>query len=396
MQGPLSVACQIPSSLATAGKSPSLYSGSSNSHSLWGLVEGMNPREANQESVDERTQGERETREGAASLPPPGTAVNQGMQMPMHLHPQQLNPGMMNGAGMPMYSSMMPVSVPGYAFMQLMQATPMYYPFQQQQQIPNSSMFNCMAPLAGAFGAIPTSILPYNNTIAFQQQISQGFTLNPQAAAFNQMILQQNQGPMNQQGFSDASRLSAISARVDEHAATVTEPETSSSQRVSSASTSATSTGGAAHKVKDDRPKRPLSSYNLFFKEERAKMIAELPGDVPSDALSDASSSQGRKRKKQKPHRKVGFEEMARRIGRAWKNVDPELKPRYQAMAEEEKKRYKAEMDEYLKRKRDGIERSREQLEATVSDETRQRYLASSGSRPVKRKRRDTESSDSA
>ena len=394
MQAPLSVGCyKTPTFFATTGKSANLCSQGSDAHTLLAFVEGMNRREANKESVDEDTQAEKETSEEAASLPMPGTAVHQSMQVPMHLQQQQqqqqqLNPGMMNGAtAMPMFSSMaLPMHT--YGFMQ----APMYYPFQQHQM----PMFNFMSPLSGgALGVLQSSsMLPYNSSFPLQQQLSQGIMFNSQAAALNQRMLQQNQGPTARQGLG---RLSAISAQADQHAAAVTEPESSSSQKASSASTSATSNGGTRRTIPEDRPKRPLSAYNFFFKDERAKMIAEAPGEVPSDVVSDHSSScGGRKRKKQKPHRKVGFEEMARVIGRKWKTLDPELRPRYQAMAEEEKKRYKANMDAYMGRQRDDIEKCREQLEATVSDETRQQYLASSGSRPVKRKRKDTESSDSA
>jgi hypothetical protein len=146
------------------------------------------------------------------------------------------------------------------------------------------------------------------------------------------------------------------------------------------------------------RPKRPLSAYNLFFKEERAKLLAEIPDnndgkeetsenerkdeDDSSDKGGEAKKPVGRKRKRQ-PHGKVSFETMAKLIGARWKEIDEERLVGFKEKASEDMKRYKKEMDVYLTRQRQGLEHSREQLESSVDQETKLRYFASGGSGSV-------------
>jgi len=141
-----------------------------------------------------------------------------------------------------------------------------------------------------------------------------------------------------------------------------------------------------------DRPKRPLTAYNLFFKNERAMMLAnaekaaieqlkvadacfvesnldrstgqdECENDRKRpawDSFDASKSDQGKEvatgSQLQGETRiwteKIGFADMGREIAKRWRAADMEIRNRFQTMAEEDKKRYVSEKEEYLKRKK--------------------------------------------
>jgi hypothetical protein len=85
-----------------------------------------------------------------------------------------------------------------------------------------------------------------------------------------------------------------------------------------------------------DKPNRPLSAYNLFFRHERGLMLGD-----------DAPSHEAEKLKKRvhcKTHGKIGFAEMAKSIGGKWKTLDPDIKVFYELQANKEKQRYEMEL----------------------------------------------------
>jgi hypothetical protein len=92
-----------------------------------------------------------------------------------------------------------------------------------------------------------------------------------------------------------------------------------------------------------DKPKRPLSGYNIFFKEERNRILEDIPD---SDAKTPADSA-GRKRKK-RPHGKIGFESLAKLIGKRWRELTPEQNAVYKNKAAADTLRYKKEMEAYV------------------------------------------------
>ncbi|KAL3790109.1 hypothetical protein HJC23_013620 [Cyclotella cryptica] len=81
-------------------------------------------------------------------------------------------------------------------------------------------------------------------------------------------------------------------------------------------------------KRKDGRPVRPLSAYNIFFQMERKKVIKD-------------QSNQNAK------HATGGFGTLARKVSEKWKTVDAALKLELEAMANEDKQRYKHEVEEW-------------------------------------------------
>jgi hypothetical protein len=74
--------------------------------------------------------------------------------------------------------------------------------------------------------------------------------------------------------------------------------------------------------------------------------------------------------------KRIGFEEMAKEVGKKWK-IDPETLVEYKRRATEEKERYKAELELYEEKQPIGSETKRKQPESKVSEETKRISLAS-------------------
>ena len=100
-----------------------------------------------------------------------------------------------------------------------------------------------------------------------------------------------------------------------------------------------------------DKPKRPLSAYNFFFKEEREKILkvvlAEEPEKVENDPESEDYLGPEQVSKLRKEGGKVSFEEMGKLIGARWKNIDPDRLSKFSELATEDTDRYKKEMASY-------------------------------------------------
>jgi hypothetical protein len=105
--------------------------------------------------------------------------------------------------------------------------------------------------------------------------------------------------------------------------------------------------GGKGRKMKKkpkDQPKRPLSAYNIFFKEERQRILNDIPES--SGELSSGRTPPTRKRRKN-PHGKIGFESLAKTIGQRWKDLDEQQLKYYKDVASTDKKRYRDAMAIY-------------------------------------------------
>jgi len=126
-----------------------------------------------------------------------------------------------------------------------------------------------------------------------------------------------------------------------------------------------------------DRPKRPLSAYNIFFKYERTRIMDELE-DEDSSRLSP-SIAKGSSKQAKRGKSPISFQDMARMISKRWKDSSESTKAEYQKLAQKDKERYQMEKAVYVKRQLKDLERNRQQLEATVDEETMRKYLESGG-----------------
>jgi len=131
-----------------------------------------------------------------------------------------------------------------------------------------------------------------------------------------------------------------------------------------------------------DKPKRPLSAYNFFFREERGRILEAKSEEgeeegTESKTIQPESTNVAKKeevltqsavaaaaakdvkveetpakvkteenKSKKEPHGKIGFENLAKLIGKRWKALDKEGEEfkRYQKLANEDFIRYKKEM----------------------------------------------------
>jgi len=122
--------------------------------------------------------------------------------------------------------------------------------------------------------------------------------------------------------------------------------------------------------AKEGTPRRPLTAYNLFFRDERAKIIADIEADSGPDDLKSSESETrpqlsteeflkqrvpGSKRQRRRPHRKIGFRVLATIIGGRWReleNVDRERLVKYREIAADDLKRYMKEMKEFREKEK--------------------------------------------
>ena len=82
-------------------------------------------------------------------------------------------------------------------------------------------------------------------------------------------------------------------------------------------------------------PRRPLSAYNVFFKEERTRILDALAAENAANAENEEAPG------------KIGFENLAKTIGARWKKVPADDLARYRELAKMDHVRYTDEMKVY-------------------------------------------------
>lgn len=82
-----------------------------------------------------------------------------------------------------------------------------------------------------------------------------------------------------------------------------------------------------------DMPSRPLSAYNFFFREQRAKILEEREEEA--------------RRKGVAPDKSDLFAILGKTIAGRWKSQTEDQKAKYKALASDDMKRYRADMDTY-------------------------------------------------
>jgi HMG-box domain len=100
----------------------------------------------------------------------------------------------------------------------------------------------------------------------------------------------------------------------------------------------------AVRKKPKDQPKRALSAYNIFFQEERQRIMKESPS--PDISTTQQSSTQHRSGRPS-PHRKIGFVRLAQTVAERWQGQSAAQVAYYQDKANQDKKRFQDAMIAY-------------------------------------------------
>jgi hypothetical protein len=103
--------------------------------------------------------------------------------------------------------------------------------------------------------------------------------------------------------------------------------------------------------------RKPLSAYNFFFQDERAKLIGSEIIEKEHDNLREL-----KKRRHRKAHGKIGFTQLARHVGQRWKTLDAETRKFYDVKCQQDKKRHAAELAEYEEQLSNMIHRAQVKL----------------------------------
>lgn len=99
-----------------------------------------------------------------------------------------------------------------------------------------------------------------------------------------------------------------------------------------------------------DKPMRPLSAYNMFFQNQRERIIAgkldyPTPEEIEASVTKLLKSKRGPKKRQDRiSHGQISFGDLARTIATRWKAIDPTTKAVYNKFAGQEKIRYKKEV----------------------------------------------------
>ena len=102
------------------------------------------------------------------------------------------------------------------------------------------------------------------------------------------------------------------------------------------------------NKKPKDMPKRPLSAYNLFFADERERILsAQRQGVEQPDFILPSEEEAERQKQVGKKRAPILFQALARCVGKRWGGLDAEAKKKYEVQAEEEMKKYRVRMEEY-------------------------------------------------
>jgi hypothetical protein len=132
------------------------------------------------------------------------------------------------------------------------------------------------------------------------------------------------------------------------------------------------------------KPKRPLSAYNVFFQEERARIVKERELQNSEDDQIDSSNHH---KQRYQPNG-TGFEDLAKEISKRWKSIDKKRLDECSQLAEADTARYQKELAAYNEQREARLFAMQQAQVASVSEEAWKRYIAEAEKQKPPRRRK--------